>query len=142
MHAEGMVGAGKHHAPHAVAARALVHRMQRDQVVVDDLLQRPLDAGAGHVDQHLHAMQQRIDHRRVAQIAMRQILGGVQRHGRGQPHGRAQIDAMPGQLAAQYAADMPAGPTQCYLGHFSSLRFSVHSPSAIAAGPARTREHR
>ncbi|MNW00642.1 hypothetical protein D3C71_1961650 [compost metagenome] len=102
--------------------------MQRNQVVVYDFLQRAFDAGAGHVDQHIDALQQRVHGRRVAQIAVRQIFRIMQRRGRREPHGRAQIDAVLRQLAPQYGAYMPAGTTQCNLDHFISLRFSVHSP--------------
>ena len=57
VHAEGVVRAREDHPPHAVAAGALVDLVQGDEVVLDDLRQGPLDAGAGHVDQHVDAGQ-------------------------------------------------------------------------------------
>src|SRR5580658_3986752 len=76
--ADCVVRAGEHDAAHPVAPRTLVDLMQPDEVVFDDLRQRALDAGAGEVDQHVDAGEQAIDIRGIAQIAVAEVLAGMQ----------------------------------------------------------------
>ena len=88
--------------------------------------QRPLDAGPGHVDQHVHAREQPVDHRRVPQVAVHQVLARPQRLQRPAPARRAQVDPALEQGGPQHLADVPAGPRECDLRHaaapVSSLR--------------------
>ena len=53
---------------------ALVDRVQADQVVLDDLGQRPLDAGGRHVDQHVDAFEQLVDQGGIAQVAVTDLF--------------------------------------------------------------------
>ena len=104
-------------------ARAFIDLDQGAQVVVDDLGQRLLYAGAGHVHQHVNAGQQLVDHRRIAQIAMHQVFALVLGRQRPRAAGRAQVEATLTQATAQHLAHMATRPTQCHLGHRDSLLY-------------------
>jgi hypothetical protein len=105
-------------------AGTLVHRVQPYEIVLDDLRQRPLDAGAGHVDQDVHPLEQPVDDRGIAEVAVADVLARAQRGQRPPTAGGAQVDAAVEQGRPQHPADVPARPRQGHLGHDSSFRSS------------------
>ena len=109
MHADGVVGTGEQDALHAMPPGALIDFVQRTQIILDDLGQRTLDAGAGQVDQHIDALEQPVHHRRVAQVAVADILALDQRLQRLGAAGRPQIDAALEQFRPQHAPDIAPG---------------------------------
>jgi len=118
VHAESVIRACEHDAPHLVPARSFVDLVQRAQVVLDDLGQRALDAGAGHVDQHVDAGEQLVDYCRVAQVALHQVLAVEHRRERARTPGRAEVDSALAQTPAKNAADDAAGAAQSHFGHW------------------------
>ena len=103
IHADGVVGTGEDDATHTLTPSAFVHSYQAAQVVLDDLIERALDTGAAHVDQHIDARQQAINRHGVAQIGDTQVFAGHQRLQRLAGR-RSQSDATAQPFLAQYAA--------------------------------------
>lgn len=117
MHADGVIGAGEDDAPDPVPPRALINGVKADEVVFDHLRQRPFDAGARHVDQDIDAGEQAVHVRRVAQVAMGEVLAGTERLQRLGPARGAQIDAPFEQGRAQETSQLATGTGQRGLGH-------------------------
>ena len=82
--------------------------MQAAQVVLDDLGQRPLDAGGGHVDQHIDAGEQLIDEGRIAQVAVADFLFRRDRRQCAPAARRPQAETQLEQGGPQHLADVPA----------------------------------
>jgi len=55
------------------AVQSFNNRMQAAQVVLDDLRQRPLDAGRGHMDQHIDTGEQLIHEGGIAQVMIEKV---------------------------------------------------------------------
>src|SRR5438105_2760559 len=109
MHAEGVVRAGEDHAPHLVAARTFVDLVQADEIVLDDLRQRPLDTCSRQVNQHVDAIEQAIDDGGIAQIAVHDVLALMQRRQRIPAPRRAQIDTAFLELSTKNPAHIARG---------------------------------
>jgi hypothetical protein len=97
-------GAGEDHPPHFVVTVTLVDLVEPDEIVLDDFRQRPLDTRSRQVNQHVDAVEQAIDDRGVAQIAVHDVLALVQRHQRVPAPCRAQVDTALLELGAEYSA--------------------------------------
>jgi hypothetical protein len=113
-----VVRTGEDDAPDLVAARALVHLVQADEIVFDDLRKGSLDARARKMDQHIDAAQQLIDYGRIAQIAVHDIFARVQwLEWRPAPR-RAKVHAALLQLDTKNPAHVAACTGERHFGHF------------------------
>jgi hypothetical protein len=110
MHAEGMIGTGEDDPPHALAPRPLVDLDKAAQVVLDNLGQGPLDARPCHVDEHVDAVEQAVDHRRIAEVSVHDLLIRGERSQRFRSAGGTQADAALQEPRPQHASDLPARP--------------------------------
>src|SRR6201996_2262626 len=69
------------------------------------------------MDQHVDAIEQLVDDRGIAQVAVHDVFAGDERLERFRTGGRAQIDAALEQCLAQDAAQLAGGATQCNFLH-------------------------
>src|SRR5205823_5549791 len=97
-------------AAHAMAARALVNRVQTDQIILDDFGERPLDAGAGHVDQNLNSFEETVHDSRVSQIAVTDILLRIDGRKRPAAACRAKLNPTCEQGGTQHLPHISARP--------------------------------
>ena len=128
VHAGGVVGAGEDDAPDPMPPCALIDGVQADEVVLDHLRQRPFDAGACQVDQDIDAGEQAVHVRRVAQVAMGEVLAGTERLQRLGPACGAEVEAASEQGRAQEPAELAPGAGQGDLRHAGALRMVELSP--------------
>ena len=117
MHAERVVRAGEYDAAHLVAPGTFVDLVQPDQVVLDDFWQRPFDARARKVNEHVHAAQEPIDNGRITKVAVHDVFAFVQGLERGPAARRAQIDAALLQFDTKNPAHVAARAGERHFGH-------------------------
>jgi hypothetical protein len=89
-------------------AGSLINGVQDDQVILDDFRQGSLDAGRGHVDQHVDAGEKAVDVDRFAEVTEAYVFPRVKRREGSVSSRGTKLHVLPKQGGAQETPDLAA----------------------------------